>query len=209
MKTNKFLMIAAVAATLVSCGGGGGRPNFGDNEYPVMTVDTRSASMQSSYPATIKGVQDVQISPKISGFITKINTLGLQAELTVNLRHSAFNISYCYLNQQKDVNEFLQSRYSLEYLRHKLAARWTLQLPAQLKLVLSARYHHRTGSYTDTQGNVCQYDPYVVFDSRLQWDRENYVLFLEALNLSAIRYVDYGNVPQPGLWINGGVKISF
>ena len=66
-------MIAAVAATLVSCGGGGGRPNFGDNEYPVMTVDTRSASMQSSYPATIKGVQDVQISPKISGFITKIN----------------------------------------------------------------------------------------------------------------------------------------
>ena len=73
MKTNKFLMIAAVAATLVSCGGGGGRPNFGDNEYPVMTVDTRSASMQSSYPATIKGVQDVQISPKISGFITKIN----------------------------------------------------------------------------------------------------------------------------------------
>jgi membrane fusion protein (multidrug efflux system) len=29
--------------------------------------------MQSSYPATIKGVQDVQISPKVQGFITQIN----------------------------------------------------------------------------------------------------------------------------------------
>jgi membrane fusion protein (multidrug efflux system) len=29
--------------------------------------------MQSTYPATIKGVQDVQISPKVQGFITKIH----------------------------------------------------------------------------------------------------------------------------------------
>jgi membrane fusion protein (multidrug efflux system) len=29
--------------------------------------------MQTTYPATIKGVQDVQISPKVQGFITQIN----------------------------------------------------------------------------------------------------------------------------------------
>jgi membrane fusion protein (multidrug efflux system) len=73
MKTKKFMLVAACAAMLVSCGNGGGRPTFGDNEYPVVEVGTQSAAMQQSYPATIKGVQDVQISPKLGGFITRIN----------------------------------------------------------------------------------------------------------------------------------------
>ena len=73
MKKSKFLVFAAAAMLLASCGGGGGRPTFGDNEYPVLTVGTQSASSQATYPATIKGVQDVQISPKVQGFITQIN----------------------------------------------------------------------------------------------------------------------------------------
>ena len=75
MNTKKIMMLAAVAATLVSCGGGGrsGMPNFGDNEYPVVTVGTQNAAMQTTYPATIKGIQDVEIRPKASGFITQIN----------------------------------------------------------------------------------------------------------------------------------------
>ena len=67
-------MAAAFALLLSSCGkSGGGRPQFGDNEYPVVTVGTSSAAFQQTYPASIKGVQDVQISPKVQGFITQIN----------------------------------------------------------------------------------------------------------------------------------------
>ena len=67
-------MVAASALLLVSCGkSGGGRPTFGDNEYPVLTVGTQSAASQATYPASIKGVQDVQISPKVQGFIIQIN----------------------------------------------------------------------------------------------------------------------------------------
>ena len=74
MNKTKILLIATVAATLASCGGkSGGRPTFGDNEYPVVTVGTKSAAMQTTYPATIKGVQDVEIHPKVQGFITQIN----------------------------------------------------------------------------------------------------------------------------------------
>ncbi len=72
MKAKKFLLVATCATLLVSCGKGGGRPTFGDNEYPVLEVGTSKAAMQQSYPASIKGVQDVQISPKLGGFITKI-----------------------------------------------------------------------------------------------------------------------------------------
>jgi membrane fusion protein (multidrug efflux system) len=73
MKMKKILMFAAIAAMLVSCGGGGGRPTFGDNEFPVTTAGTSSADMQSTYPAAIKGIQDVEIRPKVQGFLTQIN----------------------------------------------------------------------------------------------------------------------------------------
>ena len=69
----KVLMFAAASMLLASCGGGGGRPSFGDNEFPVVTVGTSSTTMQSTYPAIITGVQDVEIHPKVQGFITQIN----------------------------------------------------------------------------------------------------------------------------------------
>ncbi|MGM9708165.1 MAG: efflux RND transporter periplasmic adaptor subunit [Prevotella sp.] len=73
MKTTKILMIAALGTVLASCGGkSGGKPNFADNEYAVRTVEAQGTELQTTYPATIKGIQDVQIRPKVSGFITKI-----------------------------------------------------------------------------------------------------------------------------------------
>ncbi len=74
MTKNKILLFAALAAMLVSCGGkkSSGKPDFGDNEYAVRTVGAQSAELQTTYPATIKGVQDVEIRPKVSGFITKL-----------------------------------------------------------------------------------------------------------------------------------------
>lgn len=67
----KIIMFAGIAAMLVSCGG---KPNmkFGDNEYAVRTIGTQSTELQNNYPATIRGIQDVEIRPKISGFITKL-----------------------------------------------------------------------------------------------------------------------------------------
>lgn len=69
----KILTIAAIAAMLVSCGGGKqGKPDFSDNEYAVRTIGSSDADLQTKYPATIKGQQDVEIRPKASGFITRI-----------------------------------------------------------------------------------------------------------------------------------------
>ena len=79
MKQKKILLTVAVSGLLVACGGGGGRPSFGDNEYPVETVTTSSTELQQSYPATINGIQDVEIRPKMSGFLTQINVKEGQA----------------------------------------------------------------------------------------------------------------------------------
>ena len=70
MKKNRFLLLAAIAVLFASCGGQQG--NMGDNEYAVRTIGTQSTELQTSYPATIRGVQDVEIRPKVSGYITKL-----------------------------------------------------------------------------------------------------------------------------------------
>ncbi len=70
MKKSRILFLAVAAVVLSSCSNSGGLKS--DNEYAVRTAKTQKADLQSSYPATITGVQDVEIRPKISGFITKI-----------------------------------------------------------------------------------------------------------------------------------------
>ena len=73
MKKGKIILMAALGAALASCGSkSGGKPNFADNEYAVRTVAAEGTELQTTYPATIKGIQDVQIRPKVSGFITKV-----------------------------------------------------------------------------------------------------------------------------------------
>ena len=71
MKQKKWLMLVAFAALLVACGGRGDM-KMGDNEYPVMTVGTQGSETQTTYPASIKGEQDLEIRPKVSGFTTKL-----------------------------------------------------------------------------------------------------------------------------------------
>lgn len=71
MKQKKWLMLAVCSALLAACGGKGDI-KMGDNEYPVMKVGTQGSETQTTYPASIKGVQDVEIRPKVSGFITKL-----------------------------------------------------------------------------------------------------------------------------------------
>ena len=72
MKQKVLFLIAAVSLFLTSCGGGKQSAGFKDNEYPVRTIESQGSSSETLYPATIRGVQDVEIRPKVSGFITKL-----------------------------------------------------------------------------------------------------------------------------------------
>ena len=142
-----------------------------------------------------------QDAPWQSVNLTKVNTLGV--ETTVNCQ-----LSYCYLHQSKDTPEYLQSQYSLEYLRHKLTAQLQMHIAERLNLTVNYRWQDRMGSYTDTDGQIQPYHPYSVVDARLAWDADTYSIYIAGNNLTSHRYVDYGNVPQPGAWVTAGVKVS-
>lgn len=59
--------------TLTACGGGGqSGMKLGDDEFTVEAVHTSSSLQSSKYPATIKGLQDIDIRPQVSGLIVKL-----------------------------------------------------------------------------------------------------------------------------------------
>ncbi len=139
---------------------------------------------------------------------TKVNTLGEEATAKFQVSSFMFQVNYCHLHQQKQEADYLQSQYSLEYLRHKVTASMLWHLTRQLDLTIGYRWQDRMGTYTTTTGEVKSYHPYSILDARLAWNTDCYSLYLEGNNLTNHQYVDYGNVPQPGAWMIAGVRCN-
>ena len=72
MKKTFPLSLLICAIVTVGCSKSQGGMPAASNEYAVETVMTTEASTTVSYPATIKGQQDIEIRPKVSGFITRL-----------------------------------------------------------------------------------------------------------------------------------------
>ena len=69
---SRLVLLACCLALLSSCKNG----NNGEAkapEYAVITTQATTAHLTNSYPATIRGKQDVEIRPMVSGFITKLH----------------------------------------------------------------------------------------------------------------------------------------
>ena len=147
---------------------------------------------------------------------TKINTFGVEVSARMDFRRLLpaqhvvkwFNVAYSYIDQNKDEPANIQSRSTLEYLRHKVVADVMLNVFSRLDLSLKYRYQERTGTFTNTAGETLSYSPYSIVDARLQWTASSYQLYVEANNLFNKTYYDFGAIPQPGIWVMAGAKID-
>lgn len=126
-------------------------------------------------------------------------------------------LGYSYITQKRfDDIEIYKSNYALSYLKHKFVAQLNHQLVwKQLTMNWSFRWQNRMGDYIDyentskPEGIIKDYPKFALIDLKLQWSEKNYSVYLEANNLLNRTYFDLGSVPQPGLWIKGGVKYTF
>ena len=147
---------------------------------------------------------------------TEVNATGIEAMLALNLQElmpaqsvlKKLDVAYSYIDQDKVETDGIQSQYTLEYLRHKLVAHLQASLCKQLSMDLYYRWQDRTGTYTHADGQIKDYEPYGVVDARLSWNAPTYKLYVEANNLLDKKYVDYGNVEQPGHWLIAGINIK-
>lgn len=60
------------AALLTACGSKSSQMPEANKDFAVETLKATEADLKTSYPATIKGMQDIEIRPKVSGYLTKL-----------------------------------------------------------------------------------------------------------------------------------------
>ena len=73
--TVQSLLLAAGTLLLSSCSGKDASQQTGLQvpELSVMTVTETNANLQTAFPATLEGENDVQIRPQVTGFLTKVH----------------------------------------------------------------------------------------------------------------------------------------
>lgn len=103
MKTRIHSLYLLLPALLIiaSCGNGdqkkAGPPAPQVQSYPVVALTAQSTSLETDYPATLEGIQNVDIRPKVDGFIEKIF---VDEGATVKKGQPLFNINAPQYEQQ-------------------------------------------------------------------------------------------------------------
>lgn len=116
----QIALFAVGVSLLTACGNSQGGMKLGDSEYAVMTVNSSSSDQTTSYPATIRGTQDIEIRPQVSGFIVK---LCVDEGATVRKDQALFEIDptqyKAAYNQAKAAVEMAQANVSTLELTEK------------------------------------------------------------------------------------------
>ena len=68
----KIALWMLTAMLLTACGSKKNQMPEANNDFAVITVQTTEADLNTSYPASIKGMQDIEIRPKVSGYLTRL-----------------------------------------------------------------------------------------------------------------------------------------
>lgn len=116
----QIALFAVGVSLLTACGNSQGGMKLGDSEYAVLTVNSSSSDQTTSYPATIRGTQDIEIRPQVSGFIVK---LCVDEGATVRKNQPLFEIDptqyKAAYNQAKAAVEMAQANVSTLELTEK------------------------------------------------------------------------------------------
>jgi iron complex outermembrane receptor protein len=142
---------------------------------------------------------------------TEINALGADFSLQYQFHSTILRqikVSYSYLQQDKNSDAY-DSKYALDYLKHKAMFGICHNLYKKLSMNWNVVFQDRNGSYTDFATNQkVAYKPFWLTDVRIQWETNKVLIFADVNNLFDITYEDFGGLPQAGRWIKTGIRVS-
>ncbi len=183
--SSRTTLAAIVCVALASCGGPDkSMQQQGPRELATITVEATDATLDQVFPATIKGRQDIEIRPQVSGFITKLcvdegsvvrkgQTLFIidpvQYEAAVKVAEAAVKVAGSNVSTAKltaDNKRELQSRniiseYELQMAENDLATKEALLAQADAQLV-NARKNLSYTSVTSPSNGVVGSIPFRV-----------------------------------------------
>ena len=152
--------------------------------------------------------------------ITEVTTRGFEISGEYHLRDNSdgsfqlnnMGASYTFIDLEKATGNFV-SKYSLDYLKHKLRLYLTYNITGKIHTDWQVSYIYRNGSYIDIDSQTMtlftsSFKPYWLMDLRLDYTTGIIKLYAEVSNLLDTRYTDVGNLLQSGRWIIGGIQLN-
>lgn len=147
---------------------------------------------------------------------TKLNTYGIDINGKINFQEIAgqtpfgtLSLAYTYMGQTKEQGDLI-SYYVMDYLKHRL----DIGLEHRIWQDFSAHWHwsfqSRNGTYTQyrngSYGEEVEYEPFSLFDLKIKWVHNGWIVYGSINNIFATQYFDIANVAQPGRWIKLGLS---
>ncbi len=156
--------------------------------------------------------------------LASLTTCGFGLDMDINLQQwlgaqqplESVKMGYQYITQKssdaKQNNPV--SMYIFNYLRHKFTASLQHRVINNLTVSWNLRWQERAGSYQkyvpgQKQGITTAYTPFALLDVKASYQFQNIHFFVNANNIFDSTHVDYGNIPQPGFWMSGGMSYAF
>jgi vitamin B12 transporter len=149
-----------------------------------------------------------------------VNFTGLEFSLRKNLKEQEktawfkfLELSYSYLQSSSPSQMTVyRSLYVFDHLRHKVTLRASQNIGTNLSLNYGLSYQDRNGEYFD--GDLSKLLPYpdvFLINIGLNYAWGDFQFNIKGQNLLNQQYFDRGNVPLPGMWLQGGLvyKIKY
>lgn len=157
-----------------------------------------------------------------------LSTWGASVDASINVSRwlgerqpfEQLRFGYQYISQKgdNDNRDNPISAYVSNYLRHKVTLGLEHRVIKNLIFSWNLRYQERAGNYlkyipaTATEKSrevITAYEPFVLLDLKVNYALGNLNIFVNLNNLLNTTHVDFGNIPQPGFWLTGGVSYLF
>ncbi len=151
---------------------------------------------------------------------TRLNTFGSEINATLYPQRfanplpwlSSISGNWSYTEVSK-MPESYSSYYALDYLRNSFSLNLILQPVDRVTVLFSVAYRQRNGSYSayDAEsGSTVEkaYNPYSRSDLEVRIRLHGIEISAGCANLFNTEYLDFGGLPQPGRWFNGGIRIN-
>jgi len=145
--------------------------------------------------------------------LSNINTSGV--ELTLNYKPIENSIlqnlrfSYTYLAQDMVVSNEFDSKYVLDFLKHKFNASLQHKVYKKLSASWQLTTQDREGGFAEfATGNFINYDLFTTLDGKLVWNENKFTIYFDVNNIFDVDYFDFENIIMPGRWMKIGLKIN-
>ena len=160
--------------------------------------------------------------------LASLNSYGASVDVGVNMSQwlgeqqpvQHVKIGYQHITQKSDnaKQDNPISAYVFNYLRHKFTLGIQHRVVKNLTLSWNLRWQERAGNYlkyipataTENAKEIATpFKPFTLLDVKAHYEFKKMNIFINANNLFNTTHVDFGNIPQPGFWLAGGISYTF